>query len=82
MSVVGQIININQNMHIPSYLFAEHIASMKFADEFGKITAKEKKDKVEDVREIEESSNIDTNIAKDEQKENAKQNLRHLDIKG
>ena len=82
MSMIGEITNINQNVHIPSYLYSEQLASMKFADEFSKITAKEKKDKVEEVREVEESSEIDTNISKDAQRENAKQTLRHLDIKG
>jgi len=85
MSNISQIININQNMHIPAYLYAEHIAQMKFADEFSKIVAKEKEDKVREVREVEETNEIDTNISKDEQRENAKNTLRHLkhiDLKG
>jgi len=85
MSQIGQIININQNMHIPAYMYAENIAQMKFVDEFNKIAAKEKEDKVKEVREVEESSEIDTNISKDEQKENAKnttRDLRHIDLKG
>jgi hypothetical protein len=81
MSAIGQILNINQNMHIPAYLYAEHIAQMKFSDEFSKIAAKEKEDKVKEVREVEESSEIDTNISKDEQRENAKQ-AHHIDLKG
>jgi len=85
MNQIGQIININQNMHIPAYLYAEHIAQMKFADEFSKIVAKEKEDKVKEVREIEESSEIDENLAKDAQRENAKnttRHLKHIDLKG
>ena len=81
MSLIGEVTNINQNMHIPAYLYAEQLASMKFSDEFNKIAAKEKEDKVREVREVEEASEIDTNIAKDEQRENAKQ-THHLDIKG
>ena len=82
MSLIGEVTNINQNVFIPSYLYAEQLANIKFSDEFAKIKAKEKKDKVEEIRDVEESSEIDTNIAKDEQRENVKQNLRHLDIKG
>jgi hypothetical protein len=85
MSQIGQIININQNMHIPAYLYSEQIAQMKFADEFNKIAAKEKEDKVQEVREVEESNEIDTNISKDEQRENAKnttRHLKHIDLKG
>jgi len=81
MSLIGEVTNINQNVFIPSYLYAEQLASIKFADEFGKIAAKEKKDKVEEIRDVEESSEIDTNIAKDEQRENAKQ-THHIDLKG
>lgn len=82
MSLIGQVTNINQNMHIPAYIVAEHLASMKFADEFAKITAKEKRDKVEEVRKVEESHEIDANLTKDEQKENAKNTIRHIDLKG
>jgi len=82
MSLIGQVTNINQNMHIPAHIVAEHIASMKFADEFSKITAKEKRDKVQEVRKVEESHEIDTNITKDSQKEYAKDTIRHIDIKG
>jgi hypothetical protein len=81
MSQIGQIININQNMHIPAYLYAEHIAQMKFSDEFSKIAAKEKEDKVRKVRKVEETDKIDTNLTKDEQRENAKQ-IHHIDLKG
>jgi hypothetical protein len=81
MSQIGQIININQNMHIPAHLYAEHIAQMKFADEFAKIAAKEKEDKVQEVREVEESNAIDENPSKDEQREYAKQ-VHHIDLKG
>jgi hypothetical protein len=80
MNQIGQIININQNMHIPAYLYAEHITQMKFSDEFAKIAAKEKEDKVKEVRKVEEVDKIDTNSAKDEQRENAKQT--HIDLKG
>jgi len=81
MSFVGQVTNINQTMYVPAHIVAEHIASMKFADEFAKIQAKEKKTKVEEVREVEEAQKIDTNLAKDEQRENAKQ-VHHIDLKG
>jgi hypothetical protein len=80
--MIGQVININQNMHIPAYIAAEHIASMKFADEFAKLAAKEKEDKVREVRKVEESHEIDENPAKDEQREYAKDTVRHIDIKG
>jgi len=82
MSFIGQVININQTMYVPAHIVAEHLASMKFADEFAKIQAKEKTDKVEEVRKVEESQEIDENPAKDEQRENAKQTLKHIDIKG
>jgi hypothetical protein len=81
MSQIGQIININQNMHIPAYLYAEQIAQMKFSDEFSKIAAKEKEDKIRKVRKIEEAGKIDTNLSKDEQRENVKQ-THHIDLKG
>jgi len=81
MNSIGQIININQNMHIPAYLYAEQIAQMKFSDEFSKIAAKEKEDKVREVREVEETHEIDTNVTKDEQRENAKQTY-HINLKG
>jgi len=85
MSQIGQIININQTMYVPAYIYGEHIAQMKFADEFSKLAAREKEDKVREVREVEESSEIDTNISKDEQRENAKdttRHLKHIDLKG
>jgi len=82
MSLIGQVTNINQNMHIPAHIVAEHLASMKFADEFSKIVAKEKRDKVEEVRKVEETHEIDENLTKDEQRENAKNTVRHIDIKG
>ena len=82
MSLISQVTNINQNMHIPAHIVAEHLASMKFADEFAKIAAKEKRDKVEEVRKVEEIHEIDTNITKDSQKEYAKDTIRHIDIKG
>jgi ribosomal protein L25 (general stress protein Ctc) len=82
MNITGQIVNINQNMHIPAHIVAEKIASDKFADEFAKIAAKEKEDKVEEVREIEEIYKADDNLAKDEQRELAKEEVRHIDIKG
>jgi len=82
MSMIGQVLNINQNMHIPAYMYAEQLASMQFADEFAKISAKEKRRKVEEVREVEKSHEIDENITKDEQRENAKETIRHIDIKG
>ena len=81
MNLISQVTNINQNVFIPSYLYAEQLASMKFSDEFNKIAAREKEDKVKEVREVEEANEIDTNIAKDEQRENAKQ-THHLDLKG
>jgi hypothetical protein len=82
MSFIGQVTNINQTMYVPAHIVAEHLASMKFADEFAKIQAKEKEDKVREVRKVEESHEIDDNLAKDEQRENAKQTVRHIDIKG
>ena len=51
MSITFQVLNINQNMHIPAHIISEHIASMKFADEFAKIEAKEKEEKVESKKE-------------------------------
>jgi len=82
MSFIGQITNINQNMHIPTYLYAEQVASEKFADEFAKISAQEKEEKVRKIREIEKSNQIDENSTKDEYREFSKQTLRHIDIKG
>jgi len=80
MNQIGQIININQNMHIPAYLYAEHIAQMKFSDEFNKIIAKEKEEKIKEVKKVEEIEKVDENLTKDEQRENAKQH--HIDLKG
>jgi len=82
MSFIGQVVNINQTMYVPAHIVAEHLASMKFADEFAKIEAKEKNDKVRKLRKVEEAHEIDSNLTKDEQKENAKQTIRHIDIKG
>ena len=82
MSFIGQVVNINQTMYVPAHIVAEHLASMKFADEFSKIEAKEKNDKVRKLRKVEEANEIDKNLTKDEQRENAKQTVRHIDIKG
>jgi hypothetical protein len=40
-----------------------------------------KEDKVRKVRKVEETDKIDTNLTKDEQRENAKQ-IHHIDLKG
>jgi len=82
MSFLGQVTNINQTMYIPAHIVSEHLASMKFADEFAKIAAKEKEDEIQEVRKVEESHEIDENPTKDEQKQNAKETIRHIDIKG
>jgi len=82
MSLIGQITNINQNTHIPSHIVSEHLASIKFADEVGKIQAKEKNDEEREIRKIEKTHNVDENLTEDEQKEYAKRELKHLDIKG
>ena len=78
MSITFQVLNINQNMHIPAHIISEHIASMKFADEFAKIEAKEKEEKVEKVKKVQESEEIDENNTKREEKEI----VRHIDLKG
>ena len=75
MSLIGQVVNINQNMHIPAHIVAEHIASMKFADEFAKIEAKEKQIKVEHVKKVEKSHSIDKHDIK-------KDKYTHIDLKG
>ena len=82
MSFIGQVTNINQTMYVPAHIVAEHLASMKFADEFAKIQAKEKQDEIEDIRKVEESHEIDDNVAKDEERQKAKQTIKHIDLKG
>ena len=77
MSITFQVLNINQNMHIPAHIISEHIASMKFADEFAKITAKEKQDKVNKIKKVEETHKIDTNSNKKD-----REKMYHIDIKG
>jgi hypothetical protein len=83
MSFIGQVTNINQTMYVPAHIVAEHLASIKFANDFAKIQAKEKEEKVREIREVEETHEIDDNLIKDEQRENAKQSIiRHIDLKG
>jgi len=82
MNLVGQITNINQNMHIPAHIIAEKIASDKFADEFSKIAAKEKEEEVEKIKDVEEMDKADNDLTKEEEREIAKENIRHIDIKG
>jgi len=82
MSFIGQVTNINQTMYVPAHIIAEHIASIKFADELSKLEAKEKDDKIKEVRKVEKSQETDTNATKDEYREYAKDTLRHIDLKG
>ena len=77
MSITFQVTNINQNMHIPAHIIAEEVASLKFADEFAKITAKEKQDKVDKIKKVEETHKIDTNSNKKD-----REKMYHIDIKG
>ena len=79
MSLIGQVVNINQNMHIPAHIVAEHIASMKFADEFAKIASKQKQTKLQEVRQVEKTHNIDKNGIKKNTKEKL---FHHIDLKG
>jgi len=82
MSFIGQVTNINQTMYVPAHIVAETLASIKFADEFSKLAAKEKEDKVQETRKVEKAHEIDSNHTKEEEREKAKQTLRHIDIKG
>jgi len=82
MSFIGQVTNINQTMYVPAHIVAEHIGSIKFADELSKLEAKEKEDKIKEIRKIEESQKTDTNTTKDEYREYAKDTLRHINLKG
>jgi len=77
MSLIGQVVNINQNMHIPAHIIAEHLASVKFSEEFVRIAAKEKNDKVPKIKKVEKSQEIDERNAKQEEKERVK----HIDLK-
>ena len=81
MSFIGQVTNINQTMYIPAHIVAESLASIKFADEFAKINAKEKNDKEREIRKVEEIQEIDTHHTKEEEREKSK-NLKHIDLKG
>ena len=78
MSLIGQVLNINQTMYVPAHIVAEHLASMKFADEFAKLSAEQKKRKVEAVPDVEKSGEIDENNTKEEERERYK----HIDLKG
>ena len=78
MSFISQVTNINQNMHIPAYLYAEQVATMKFADELSKLRAEEKELKVPKIKEPEKVTAIDNNNSKREIKEQ----VTHIDLKG
>jgi len=60
-----------------THIIAEEVASLKFADEFAKITAKEKQDKVNKIKKVEETHKIDTNSNKKD-----REKMYHIDIKG
>jgi hypothetical protein len=87
MGFISEVTYINQNMHVPSAVMADAMAREQFSNQFKRLLAKEKKEKVEEVREIEKTAEVSTDIAKDEEKEKDK-NLElakskyHIDLKG
>ena len=78
MSLIGQVLNINQTMYVPAHIVAEHLASIKFADDFAKIAAEQKKRKVEAIPDVEKPMEIDENNTKADEREKYK----HIDLKG
>ena len=78
MGLIGQITLINQNMHIPSIIAADHIAREVVSEEVKKISAKEKEDKVEEIKEVEAVEKI---LPEDDSKEEIEREIKHLNIK-
>ncbi|NPA55815.1 MAG: hypothetical protein GXO40_05545 [Epsilonproteobacteria bacterium] len=84
MSITLQTININQNMHIPAHIASEYLASVKFAEEFSKIIAKEKADQTK-IKKVDKSTQIDESTVKEEEREHEKiiaEEMHHIDLKG
>ena len=78
MGLISQITLINQNTHVPSVIAADHLAREVISEEIKKITAKEKEDKVEEIKEVEAVEKI---LPEDDSREEIEREIRHLDIK-
>ena len=78
MSLIGQVTLINQNMHVPSTIAADHVAREIGSEEVKKLIAKEKEIKVEKVKEVEELEKI---LPDDDSKEEVEREIKHLDLK-
>ena len=78
MGLIGQITLINQNMHIPSIIAADHVAREVISEEIKKLNQKEKEDKVEEIKEVEAIERI---LPEDDSKEEVEREIKHLDIR-
>jgi len=78
MGLVGQITLINQNMHVPSVIAADHVAREVVSEEIKQLNAKEKEIKVQKVKEVEKLEKI---LPDDDAKENVEREIKHLDLK-
>ena len=78
MGLIGEVTLINQNMHVPSIVAADHVAREIVSEEIKKISAKEKEDKVEKIKEVEKIEKI---LPEDDSREEVEREIKHLDIK-
>ena len=78
MGLISQVTLINQNTHVPSVIAADHVAREVISEEIKKINAKEKEDKVEEIKEVEAIEKI---LPDDDSKEEIEREIKHLDIK-
>lgn len=79
MSLIGQVIFINQNSHIPSVVAAENIAREKFSKEIQKVINEEKELKIKEIRPVENSEKILPEESKKKEIEQKAKN--HIDLK-
>lgn len=78
MGLIGEVTLINQNMHVPSVVAADHIAREVISEEIKKLSEKEKENKVEKIKEVEEIEKI---LPEDDSREEVEREIKHLDIK-
>jgi len=78
MSLIGQVTQINQNMHVASVVASENIAREQLSKDVQKIINEEKELKVKEVRPVEQSEKI---LAEDDSKEEVERETKHLDVR-
>ncbi len=78
MGLIGEVTQINQNMHVASTMAADNQAREQTSKEFQKIINEEKELKVRKIRPVEQGEKI---IAEDDSKEDIKRQSKHLDLK-